>query len=450
MASANEELLPHAALSPLERLLSRQGRPGHELRRSATTTKLFPKTKPRVDVGTNGDHASRKGRKRMRRVRSNLLRPLAQKHAPSRDVKHLVTSGHPLSNKALKHSAVSSTQSHRSLAHPPRQGIPLAPNSQVVLLIDTNVAFTANDHERIKRAIESGLPLPYIYRKRSIFGETNALSSSFPAKRSSKNRQGTFHYNSWQRRRRQVASKHQGHRVKVRLRYTPETVPGVHFGGTAEPAAFYELFCSSHVFQNRKLKYLLPFPVTILTYLSVDIDKCVETKLQLFLSGLLTKILGVPIDRYYLRFEQNEGGHDRKTIVMINYRDKIAQNPYERMQALKRSKKGKKRQLPTHRMESFSKGSTNTPKNSFSMHTSVAGVGLREQSVPLSRGVESCNGSNLDIRLHGQVPIQVSPESISKLEQGDRLLDRRIGHSRARSTQGYVTLLPPHLMNTGF
>ena len=182
MASANEELLPHAALSPLERLLSRQGRPGHELRRSATTTKLFPKTKPRVDVGTNGDHASRKGRKRMRRVRSNLLRPLARKYAPSRDVKHLVTSGHPLPKKALKHSALPSTKPNGvAVAHLPRQAIPLATNSQVVLLIDTKVAFTANDHERIKRAIESALPLPYIYRKRSIFGETNALSSSFPA-----------------------------------------------------------------------------------------------------------------------------------------------------------------------------------------------------------------------------------------------------------------------------
>ena len=252
-----------------------------------------------------------------------------------------------------------------AVAHPPRQAIPLATNSQVVLLIDTNVAFTANDHERIKRAIESALPLPYIYRKRSIFGETNALSSSFPAKRSSKNRQGTFHYNSRQRRKRQVASERHGHRVKVRLRYTPETVPGVYFGGTAEPAAFCELFFSSHVFHDRKLKCLLPSTVTILTHSSIDIDKCVETKLQLFLSGILAKMLGVPIDRYYLRFEQNEGGHDRKTILMINYRDKIAQNPYERMQSLKRSKKGKKRQFPARSMESFVQRQHQHAKNEF-------------------------------------------------------------------------------------
>lgn len=221
------------------------------MRRSATTTKLFPKAKLRVDVGANGDRAHRKGRKRMRRVRRNVLRPLAQKYAPSRDIKHLVTAGHPLSPTASKHSRMSSTRPNiAAVAYPPRQEVPSATNSQVILLIDTNVAFTANDHERIKRAVESGLPLPYIYRKRSIFGETNVLSSSFPAKRASKNRQGTRHFNS--RRRRMHKGKQQGHRVKVRIRYTPETVPGVYFGGTAEPAAFCELFCPSHVFHNRK------------------------------------------------------------------------------------------------------------------------------------------------------------------------------------------------------
>ena len=264
----------------------------------------------------------------------------------------------------------------------------------------------------------------------------------FQQKKSSKNRQGTFHYNSRQRRKRQVASERQGHRVKVRLRYTPETVPGVHFGGTAEPAAFCELFCPSHVFHDRKLKCLLPPAVTILTHSAIDIDKCVETKLQLFLSGILAKMLGVPIDRYYLRFEQNEWGHDRKTILMINYRDKIAQNPYERMQSLKRSKKGKKRQFPARGMDSLSKGCSNTPKTSFAMHTSVAEVGVREQNVPLSRGLASYNGSNLDVLLYGQVPIKVSPASIPKLAQGDALLDRRVGHSRARSSQGYATLFP--------
>ena len=153
MATADVAVRLHATISPLERLLSRQGSSGHEMRRSATTTKLFPKAKPRVDVGANGDRARRKGRKRMRRVRSNVLRPLAQKYAPSRDIKHLVTAGHPLSPTASKHSRMSSTRSNSAVvAHPPRQEVPSATNSQVILLIDTNVSF----HRKRSRAYKAG------------------------------------------------------------------------------------------------------------------------------------------------------------------------------------------------------------------------------------------------------------------------------------------------------
>ena len=150
---------------------------------------------------------------------------------------------------------------------------------------------------------------------------------------------------------------------------------------SAEPAAFCELFSPSHVFHDRKLECLLPSTVTMLTHSSIDIDKSVETKLQLFLSGILAKMLGVPIDRYYLRFEQNEGEHDRKTILMINYRDKIAQNPYERMQSLKRSKKVKKgNSCPQHGL--FVQRVLQDAKTSFAMHTSVAEVGVRSKNVP--------------------------------------------------------------------
>ena len=57
-------------------------------------------------------------------------------------------------------------------------------SKHIILLIDTNGNFTANHHEQIKRAIESGLPLPFIYEKRPIFGNTNDFSSSFPTKSS--------------------------------------------------------------------------------------------------------------------------------------------------------------------------------------------------------------------------------------------------------------------------
>ena len=133
-------------------------------------------------------------------------------------------------------------------------------------------------------------------------------------------------------------------------------------------------------------------------------------------------MLGVPIDRYYLRFEQNEDGHDHKTIVMINYRDKIAQNPYERMQSLKRHDKGKKRQSPTRRMDS---AKTSNPK--FLMHASVAEVGMREQTIPLSPGVSSYNGSNLNTLLYGEVPIQVFPSLFQTWRRAMRFLIAELG-----------------------
>lgn len=77
------------------------------------------------------------------------------------------------------------------------------------------------------------------------------------------------------------------------------------------------------------------------------------------------------------------------------------------------------------------------------MHASVAEVGMREQTIPLRPGVSSYNGSNLNTLLYGELPIQVFPKSISNLAQGDALLDRRVGHTHTRLSQGYTTLFPP-------
>ena len=223
--------------------------------------KLNPKSKGAKCK--DGNKRNKLRRKRMRRKKT--LQPLILQHSPSRDIKHFL-SGSPISKRnnttssslllPQARSSTSQKKMHKIQRHITSRETNKYHSigfNHIILLIDTNVNFTANQHEQIKRTIESGLPLPFIYKKRSIFGNTNVLSSSFPTK-TSRNIHNYYRADLRHKKQksRQNSQRVHGNRVKVRLRYKPDTVPGHFFGGTNDEAAFCELLCPSTILNNRE------------------------------------------------------------------------------------------------------------------------------------------------------------------------------------------------------
>ena len=73
-------------------------------------------------------------------------------------------------------------------------------------------------------------------------------------------------------------------RIQIRVRQNSEAVPGPHFGGTDDPAAFCELHLNERMLH------------------AVQQERQIRLSLQKNISERLLRHFGVPIDRYYLRF----------------------------------------------------------------------------------------------------------------------------------------------------
>ncbi len=317
--------------------------------------KVNTKTKKKTTKNNNNKNKRRKQRTKQMKI----LQPLTLQHSPSREIKHFVTGSPMTPHKSISMPTINSKSTKKILRKRQKKKKNNNNNNNkdhhstfykkknrksrnndinkhhIILLIDTNVNFTANQNEQIKRTMESSLPLPYIYQQRSIFGNTKVLSSSFPAKTSFENignrKSRTFRemekYNNSNNNNNNNNINHKNnrhriqttnnHRVKVRLRYKPETVPGVYFGGTNDAAAFCELLCPSDVL--------------------VDINKNVDLTqtIQIFISETLKRILLIPIDRYYLKFDISD--INNKKMLIMNYKNAPNyKNPYDRMHLLKK------------------------------------------------------------------------------------------------------------------
>lgn len=178
------------------------------------------------------------------------------------------TAASVLAGKPVSAAEVDATRAHGARA--PRnqssgaqaQRVPDAVLNQAVpadalaplLLVDTNCPFRASVARHFENELTNSFPLPLSQYPRDAVVYSHKEASSG--------------------------------RLIVQLRYLP-SVPGPHFGGTDEPAAFCELLLSSK--QLRSMTHNI------------------RMQLQLYLSGALGRYFGVRADRYYLRFmDRNE------------------------------------------------------------------------------------------------------------------------------------------------
>ena len=118
-----------------------------------------------------------------------------------------------------------------------------------LLLVDTNCPFRASVARQFESELTTSFPLPLSQYPRNAVVYSHKEASSG--------------------------------RLIVQLRYLP-SVPGPHFGGTDEPAAFCELLLSPK--QLRSITYNM------------------RMQLRLYLSHALERYFAIRPDRYYLRF----------------------------------------------------------------------------------------------------------------------------------------------------
>ena len=197
--------------------------------------------------GTNGVRSSAKWLPGVRRAR--------QSNDEHRG-KVLTRNGRPMGTRSFEHLPRARTtlggDRHRirrlsKCEHAPITGTSLKTaeiDEEATLIIDTNVYLDDSKVSRMQREVLRGIPL--------------ARSSSCLAKTSGSTN------------------------INVQIRQT-DSVPGPHFGGTDQPAAFCELL----------------LPGDTLSAIRTSSER--KLQLNIYLSETLKKYLGVAIDRYYLR-----------------------------------------------------------------------------------------------------------------------------------------------------
>ncbi len=191
-------------------------------------------------------------RRAIRRTRSDTssLKPLSLKHTTTeRDIQHINFGKTKQQKKKLTRKKRVDDR-HNKIS--------------VLLLIETNVLFSTQQQENLKREFMCSFPLPCIYQKRSMLAQ--------PVRKRKTHSRSTSSF---------MANGEKGsRRLKVRLKYSKD-VPGPYFGGTKDPAAFCELIVKHNLLDS--------------------INNAIQKKIQIFAAQCLRRHLGVPIDRYFLR-----------------------------------------------------------------------------------------------------------------------------------------------------